>query len=132
MSKDRRGWFRCKPPAGSEHAVLRIGRKEVPLLLLNTSATGLSAQSNEPLEAQIGDCLLLRTVTGWIEVRVARLDSGDATTQLGLERLREIGEHLPFNLLDYVGGPRGAAALALAVVSGALLGVAIVVVASFW
>jgi hypothetical protein len=111
--------------------VLRVGRNEFPLVLLNTSATGFSALSPVLVDVQVGDRLRLQTVTGWMEVRVARLDSQDQATNLGLERLREIGDHLPFDLLDFIGGPRVAAALVIALFSGALIG-GVLVVVTYW
>lgn len=126
MGDERRRWFRCKVPEGTDQAVLRAGVRDILVRLINTSAGGFSAACTGPLNAQLNDILQLKTAAGWFEVRIIYLEQQQDATQLGLERVRDLGDHLKRNwsdlMFDLVGGRLGAAALATALLAGLLLG----------
>src|SRR5438552_19101389 len=101
MSSDQRASFRFPVPSGHEQAVLRVGRRDVDVRVVNTSATGFLLAVPQ-LEVKEGDVLRLLTETGWSEVRVAFVGNSGEECRLGVERIRDLASELdqsPFQWL---------------------------------
>lgn len=124
MASDRRQSFRCAVPEGTGQAVLRIGESTINLQLVNTSAGGYSATCEGTLSARLGDLLPMGTAVGWIEVRIVHIDRQDPKTTLGLERVRELQGPPQRSWMQTVGGRRGIALVAVALLVGLLVGLA--------
>jgi hypothetical protein len=114
MSSDQRAAFRFTVPLGQDQAVLRIGRKNISVRLINTSATGFLLACPK-LAVADGDVLQLRTSAGWSEIRIAFIDANDEGCRLGVERVRDIVDarqridwvHLLFLPYHQIGGAGG-------------------------
>jgi hypothetical protein len=92
METDQRKSFRILVPAGQKQAVLKVGRKDFTVRVVDSSAGGFAIASGESLEVDKGDALLLRTSAGWHEVRVVRHESFSDGVLLGVERLSDLDD----------------------------------------
>jgi hypothetical protein len=87
---ERRAAYRF-PVVGARGAGrLRIGPREIAVEILDESAGGFSAVSDETLAREVGQTLLLGVDSNWMEVRVMNLQPQGSRTRLGLARLRDI------------------------------------------
>jgi hypothetical protein len=85
MSDNRRNTFRCPTET---HAILKEGRKDREVEMLDHSADGFSVRGNK-LTAKVGQRLQLRTNRGWSEVEVARRDVEGTEVRLGLQHIED-------------------------------------------
>ena len=92
MDPDQRKSFRILVPAGQKQAVLKLGRKDVTVRVVDASAGGFAVASGENLAVEKGDTLLLRTSAGWHEVRVVRHESFTDGVLIGVERLNDLND----------------------------------------
>jgi hypothetical protein len=91
MQQDRRRSHRFAALAGRDVALLRVGDNDLAVKLQNESSSGFAVQCPPGPKFQVGDALHLRTVSGWFEVKAARVEKTAEGTLLGLDRGREIG-----------------------------------------
>ena len=89
MSEERRERYRCISPEDAQSAVLRSGKKECPVRLIDQSAEGFAVAATG-LRARVGKKLLIRTNQCWSEVEVIRREKAGKETILGLKQLREL------------------------------------------
>jgi hypothetical protein len=133
VDSDQRKSFRILMPDGQEMGVLRAGRREVKVRIVDASAGGFALASNTILPVRRGDLLRLRTSAGWHEVRVARQESYTDGVFLGVERVSDIDDpremqRVKSGWLDYIflpyaqGSVSGTKAAGL-FTSGALAGI---------
>jgi hypothetical protein len=99
---ERRKSYRCAVHGARRRGRLRIGLRNVAVLVLDESAEGLALEVEGAADCKIGDTVLVEIASAWFETRVVNLcltesaaeDSNDATpvtrTRIGLVRLREI------------------------------------------
>lgn len=120
MSDERRRSFRLALPAGQEQAVLRVGRREFDIRLVNTSATGFALLSPEPVKAAAGQQLQLQTVAGWSEVRVAWAAAFEEGEVLGVERIQDLDRPPPPLESRWAKGALVVSIVALALGAGAM------------
>ena len=90
MDQDLRKSFRILVPEGQEQALLRVGRREATVRVVDSSAGGFALACNQTLPVCRGDVLRLRTSAGWHEVRVVRQESYTDGVFMGVERIAEI------------------------------------------
>jgi hypothetical protein len=128
MDTDQRKSFRILVPAGQKQAVLKVGRKDVTVRVVDSSAGGFAIASGENLDVEKGDSLLLRTSAGWHEVRVVRHESFSDGVLLGVERLsdlddpREVESVTSGSLISWLWPTAGTARVfALGVLAGAII-----------
>lgn len=86
MSEDNRNTYRCVSTSEVQQAVVKINGRKTVVSLSNQSAGGFLIESAKKLPARVGGSVLVRTSTGWSEVRVIRKEVVDGVTRLGLER----------------------------------------------
>ena len=79
-------------PEERQAGLLRSGDIELSVQLMDESATGYSIEVPGQPPLQPNDVVQLRTYSGWWEVRVARIESCDDSTNIGVVRLRDIRE----------------------------------------
>ena len=132
---NRRTSFRCPNTDADSCAVLRHGRKDRQVELVDQSAQGFSV-TGDRLKGRIGQRMLLRTPQGWSEVEVARREQDSKRITLGLKRIsdladpRELKQEASASLVlwgTHVPRPIGGVSL-----SGTLLLSAVVAVLGFW
>ena len=98
-----------------QQAVLRVGRREFDIRLVNTSATGFALLSPAPIDAAAGERLQLLTLAGWSEVRVAWTAAFDEGEVLGVERIQDLDRPPPTLESIWAKGALLVSVLALAV-----------------
>jgi hypothetical protein len=87
---DLRKSFRILVPDGQEQGLLRVGRREATVRVVDSSAGGFALACSKTLPVNRGDVLRLRTSAGWHEVRVVRQESYTDGVFMGVERLADI------------------------------------------
>ncbi len=101
---EKRGAFRCRVPGSRRDSVLRVGKKQIPVQVLDESAGGFAVLVNRHPGVGPDDVVRLCTESGWHEVRVVHVckhepaisvGSGNGQNQarqfrIGLERLRDL------------------------------------------
>ena len=85
MSSERRSGFRCQSSEGLDVAVIRVGRREEQVRLVNESAQGFAVTSTK-LSPQVGTKLIIRTNRGWSSAVVSRVDLNGERCLIGLKR----------------------------------------------
>ena len=102
--RNRRRCFRIPVRGSRRNAVLEVDRRRVPVQVRDESAEGFAVAASRDPRVQAGDVVRLRTESGWSEVQVVHVDSGqpagsDGDPQahkgqpafrLGLKRLRDL------------------------------------------
>jgi hypothetical protein len=91
MQQERRRSHRFPALLGRDRALLRVGRDDVEVKLQNESSGGFGILCPPGPQFRVGDALHLRTLTGWFEVKAARVEKTPDGTLLGLDRGREVG-----------------------------------------
>jgi hypothetical protein len=86
MSTNQRTSYRC-PTADGQPAILRVGRRDVIVSLLDQSAGGFAVSGDESIRLAPGQVLSLRTGMGWCEVEVVTLERWDGELRIGMRRL---------------------------------------------
>ena len=94
MGSERRTSYRIAIPEAQSNAVLRVGRREVVVRMVNASAGGYELASGEPLVASPGQLFPLRMASGWCEVKIVWSEPADQGTALGVEFVRELDSPL--------------------------------------
>lgn len=124
MIGDQRRWFRCSVPEGQSQALLRIGKKDTLVRVVNASSGGYTLAYPGPLNVEVDDLRPLKTLAGWGEIRVIHVATTEAgETVLGVERVRDLPDTYGRSWLDPIGGRFGAFCLALALLAGVLVGI---------
>jgi len=90
MDQERRRSFRCTVAEEGQPALLRVRQADVPVRLLDESASGFRIVSDEKVPVKEGQTLLLGTTAGWHTIRVVRLDRTEKGLLLGLERIGDL------------------------------------------
>lgn len=90
MSQETRHSVRIPVPAEQQTAALRIGRREVLVRLLNVSAGGCSVEAEEPVQAELGEHVQVRTAAGWTAAKVVSNSHDEAGNFLGLQWLCDV------------------------------------------
>ncbi len=138
---ERRASFRCPVSDSRRRGRLRIGKREIPVEVLDESASGYSIACKQTEDCEVGQSLLLRVASTWTVVRIMNLQTSDGQTRLGLMRVKDLeasdAEHkldLRFSFdnlkrLARVLAPlsRRAAGIIGLVLGGAFLGVLVIV-----
>jgi hypothetical protein len=101
-NEDKRRSFRATVAGPPQHAVLKIGERELPVTLLNESAHGLGVLTDDPGKLWVDQTGMLKTTTTWLNVRVKYVlrnepkgqngTSAAGKFRIGLERLGEIAQ----------------------------------------
>lgn len=139
---ERRASFRCPVNGPRRGGRLRIGKREIPVDVLDESAGGYSVVSEQELDCEVGQSMLLQIESSWTIVRIMNVQKGEANTRLGLLRLKDLeaSEVEPeprielllesLKRLARALAPLGrpAAGIVALLVGGALLGVGVIVV----
>ena len=86
---ERRFNFRCAIADEPGKAVLRQGRQDTAVELLDQSAGGF-AVAGDALRGQLGQRLLLRTNRGWSEVEIVRREQEGKRVTLGLQQVEDL------------------------------------------
>lgn len=92
MEREQRNSFRILMPPGQGEAVVLLGRKQVTVRLVDTSAGGFALAASQKLPIAVGETLRLATTSGGHEVRVVRLESYADGVLLGVERIRDLDD----------------------------------------
>jgi hypothetical protein len=87
---ERRASFRCPASDPRRRGRLRIGKREIPVEVLDESASGYSINCQQAEDCEVGQSLLLRVESTWTIVRVMNLQTSDGQTRLGLARVKDL------------------------------------------
>lgn len=90
MSQETRHSVRIAVPAEQQTAALRIGRRELVVRLLNVSAGGCSVEAEEPVHAELGEQVQVRTAAGWTAAKVVSNSHDEVGNFLGLQWLCDV------------------------------------------
>ena len=104
QGSEKRSAFRCRVPASERESVLRVGRKRIPVRVLDESAGGFAVLVGRRPGVAADDVVRLWTDSGWHEARVVHVcehepaisdgnGGGERETpqfRVGLERLRDL------------------------------------------
>ena len=88
---ERRKAFRIRCLEGRDVALLRVGREDVEVQLQNESSCGFGIACPPDLGLSVDQMLHLRTVSGWFQVKAARVETTPEAILVGLDRIREVG-----------------------------------------
>lgn len=91
MSQERRRSHRLPALKGRDRALLRVGRKDFEVKVQDESSGGFGVLCPPGPQFRVGDALHLRTVSGWCEVKAARVEKTPDGTRLGLDRGQDVG-----------------------------------------
>jgi hypothetical protein len=105
MGAEKRGAFRYPVPAKGQESVLRVGKKQMPVRVLDESAGGFAVLVDRHPGVGTDDVVRLCTESGWHEVRVVHVCEHEPATsdgngggeneeapqfRVGLERVRDL------------------------------------------
>ena len=104
QGSEKRSAFRCRVSASQQESVLRAGRKQIPVRVLDESAGGFAVLANRHPGVGPDDVVRLCTESGWHEARVVHVcdhesavaegepvvESEGPQFRVGLERLRDL------------------------------------------
>jgi hypothetical protein len=124
MRNDTRRSFRIPTTEDRQHGVLRFGKRQHQVLVLNGSADGFALLVAQPIEIANGAVAQLRADDAWYKVLVVRQESTPEGYVLGVERLADIPDPDAPSSSDWAGG-RQNRARSNASSAIALLGIAI-------
>lgn len=139
---ERRASFRCPVNGPRRAGRLRIGKREIPVEVLDESAGGYSIVGEQEFECEIGQSLLLQIGSSWTIVRIMSVQKAESNTRLGLLRLKDLEasevepeprielslENLKRLARALAPLGRPAAGIVALLVGGALLGIGVIVV----
>jgi hypothetical protein len=92
MTDDRRKNYRFPPVPEQQDVFLRWEDRNIPVRVIDESATGCGVLLEEKIAVEKNQQLFLYNNSGWYEVRVANLKEMQACLRLGLEYLADIPE----------------------------------------
>ena len=90
MSTEHRTSYRCSTADSSQKAVLKVGREQWIVDLLDQSSGGFAISTLEKVALEPGQTIALRTNVGWSECEVIRVSAEQQATRIGLRRLHEL------------------------------------------
>lgn len=135
MKSNQRSTYRCRTIEPSQRAVLKVGRKQVVVELLDESMGGFAVQSLDRIRVKFGQVLKLRTRVGWSVVEVIHIARLGSRSRIGLRRLDDLPDPRLTAALHRNSFPGARAGRKLQSTEGFLsqaLGIGLVVIVGFW
>ena len=95
MHEDKRHSYRYPVQEGFRSAIVKIGRQELLVQLVEESAGGFSLTCDSPFAFKAGQEALLQNSGGVYQVEIAHVTKHEETTRVGLKRLASVSQPEP-------------------------------------
>lgn len=134
MKSNQRNTYRCASIDPEQRAVLKVGRKQIVVELVDQSMGGFAVRGLGKIRVKMGQVVRLRTSNGWSIVEVIHVSQEGKRSRIGLRRLDDLPDPrlMAAAHRNSFGGHRRYGSEASGGLLSRVLGLGLVAMAAFW